>query len=78
MYPHDPSCIRWDGQGRPICVCEHSRPIRVRKMPLAGEDPWFIWQRTSRGPYALHHRCASFAGATVIVQLMSHKLGQQP
>lgn len=71
MYPHDLSCIAWDGEGRPVCVCDHPRPYRIRKMSLAATEPWFVWRRTGRGPYELRHRAASFAGAAAIVALMS-------
>lgn len=78
MYPHDPGCIRWDAQGRPICVCEHPRPYRIRKMPQALNDHWFMWRRTPRGPYELVYRAATFTGAVAIVDLLSRVKGRNP
>ncbi len=73
MYPHDESCLGRDAKGRLICVCDHPRPWRVRKIPQAAEQPWFIWERTANGPYELHHRTGSFASAVVIVDLVTRR-----
>lgn len=77
MYPHIPECIGWDDQGRPVCVCNHPRPWRVRRLLLGSDpQPWIIWRRTFHGPYQLHHRAATFAGVLAILDLATKKPGR--